>query len=50
MKNFDTEGNFGTSFDDELRIIPFGFWIIIALLFGIPGWYFIIRIAKHAWL
>tara|TARA_R110000787_G_scaffold27747_4_gene76469 strand:- start:3790 stop:3954 length:165 start_codon:yes stop_codon:yes gene_type:complete len=35
--------------NSKTKIVPFEFWIIIALILGAPGWYFLLKALKNVW-
>jgi hypothetical protein len=49
VKKFDANKHYLPSSENERTIVPFEFWIVIALIFGAPGWYFIIKVVKNVW-
>ena len=32
------------SVDDDERVVPFGFWVVLALLFGVPAWVLVFEV------
>tara|TARA_R100001369_G_scaffold89532_1_gene127268 strand:+ start:653 stop:805 length:153 start_codon:yes stop_codon:yes gene_type:complete len=49
MEKFETTKHFTPNSENERTIVPFEFWIAVALIFGAPGWYFIFRFVKNVW-